>query len=211
VIENHYLGSVLDHNQFDTFYHEHPRTYSYNSFVHIAGSLGLEPIDVEFPSRYGGNIRIFLGNKTVNNISSSTNLKELLAKENLFLERFIKLGENVVSWRNKKKAFLSEKVKQFGPLKAKAFPGRAAILVKLLGLDAESISEVYEKPGSLKIGYYVPGTRIPIKSDEEMFQLVDKTKPIINLAWHIPTEIHSYLVHHNYTGPIIDIISPMDF
>ena len=28
VIENHYLGAVLERNQFDTFYHERPRTYS---------------------------------------------------------------------------------------------------------------------------------------------------------------------------------------
>jgi hypothetical protein len=27
VIENHYLGEVIKKNQFDTFYHEHPRTY----------------------------------------------------------------------------------------------------------------------------------------------------------------------------------------
>ena len=39
VVENHYLGAVLATNQFDTFYHEHPRTYSLTSFVHIAGSL----------------------------------------------------------------------------------------------------------------------------------------------------------------------------
>ena len=35
VIENHYLGSILKKKQFDTFYHEHPRTYSLNSFLHI--------------------------------------------------------------------------------------------------------------------------------------------------------------------------------
>ena len=62
VIENHYLGSVLDGNQFDTFYHEHPRTYSYGSFVRMASTLGTQIAGVEFPSRYGGNIRVFLGN-----------------------------------------------------------------------------------------------------------------------------------------------------
>ena len=39
VIENHYLGAVIERSQFDTFYHEHPRTYSYTSFVHIAEAL----------------------------------------------------------------------------------------------------------------------------------------------------------------------------
>src|SRR5258705_382799 len=48
VIENPYLGSVLLTNQFDTFYHEHPRTYSYRSFVFIARALGLNLIDVQF-------------------------------------------------------------------------------------------------------------------------------------------------------------------
>jgi hypothetical protein len=61
VVENHYLGSVLATNQFDTFYHEHPRTYSLTSFVHIAASLDRTVAAVEFPSRYGGNIRVTIG------------------------------------------------------------------------------------------------------------------------------------------------------
>lgn len=211
IIENHYLGAVLDRNQFDTFYHEHPRTYSYTSFVHMADSLGLQPIEVEFPSRYGGNIRVFLGREDVYGVKGTVNLKELSDKELLFKNRFAELSENVVSWKNKKKAYLKDLVKQFGPLKAKAFPGRAAILVKLLDLDTDTISEVYEKPGSLKIGYYLPGTRIPIKSDEELYELSDKSQPIINMAWHIPTEIHGYLVSHGFNGPIIDILSASDF
>jgi len=36
VIENHYLGSVIDRKQFDTFCHEHPRTYSLSTLLHIA-------------------------------------------------------------------------------------------------------------------------------------------------------------------------------
>lgn len=211
IIENHYLGAVLDKNQFDTFYHEHPRTYSYSSFKYMAKSLDLQPIEVEFPSRYGGNIRVFLGSESLYGIKGSVNLNELSEKENLFLNRFEKLRKNVESWKEKKKAKIADLVKHHGPLKAKAFPGRAAILVKLLELDTDTIAVVYEKPGSLKIGYYLPGTKIPIHSDEEMYKLEDKTQPIINLAWHIPNEIHTYLRKHLLTGPIIDILSEEDF
>ena len=90
------------------------------------------------------------------------------------------------------------------------FPGRAAILIKLLGLNAESISAVYEKPGSLKIGHYVPGTRIPICSDSDLFALPDMIHPLLNLAWHIPREIRSYMVEHGYTGTIVDVLSAED-
>ena len=63
VIENHYLGSILKKKQFDTFYHEHPRTYSLSSFVRISKLIGLNIAKIQFPSRYGGNIRVFFTNK----------------------------------------------------------------------------------------------------------------------------------------------------
>lgn len=211
VIENHYLGAVLDGNQFDTFYHEHPRTYSYRSFLFMAKSLGLEPLEVEFPSRYGGNIRVFLGNAAIHGSNNVVDKTELNNKESLFFERFETMRQNIKYWNKTKQQFLTEQFNKFGKLKGKAFPGRAAILVKLLNLNDNIISAVYEKPGSLKIGYYLPGTRIPIKSDDDLFALEDKTQPILNLAWHIPKEIHSYLSENKYTGPIADILSKEDF
>ena len=209
VIENHYLGAVLDGNQFDTFYHEHPRSYSYTSFVHMARALGAGLLDVEFPARYGGNIRVFLG-KTAG-ASASADKDGLGVRESHFLENFASLGKQIESWRSVKKRLLSGQIQQYGQLRAKAFPGRAPILVKMLGLNEEHISAVYEKPGSLKIGHYLPGTRIPIRSDADLFSLSDKTSPLLNLAWHIPREIRSYLTEHGYIGPIVDILSVEDF
>ena len=207
VIENHYLGAVLDGNQFDTFYHEHPRSYSYTSFVHIARSLRARLLKVEFPSRYGGNIRVFLGKAARDRSGGAVDREDLRVRESHFPERFAALRENMERWREVQKRFLEGQIRQSGKLRAKAFPGRAAILVKLLGLNDELISAVYEKPGSLKIGHYVPGTRIPIRSDDDLFDLPDKTLPVLNLAWHISREIRSYLAAHGYTGPIFDILS----
>jgi len=211
VIENHYLGAVLSGNQFDTFYHEHPRTYSYTSFVQMACSIEVQLLDVEFPLRYGGNIRVFLGNNNDMSGGRTTNLNELSICEKHFSENFKVLQNNMELWRNSKKLFIQRQVQKYGKLKAKAFPGRSAILIKLLGLNEKEISAVYEKPGSLKIGHYVPGTRIPILSDEEFFDLQDNMKPLLNLAWHIPEEIHSYMRKQGYSGPIIDILSLRDF
>lgn len=211
VIENHYLGSVLDGNQFDTFYHEHPRTYSYGSFVQMAKTLGTQLSGVEFPSRYGGNIRVFMGGAENSAGTSSVDLNSLNVRESKFFENFAVLRKNVESWRKVKQHFLEAQHLKYGRLRAKAFPGRAAILVKLLGLNEEMISAVYEKPGSLKIGHYLPGTRIPICSDEELFSLSDQSLPILNLAWHIPKEIRNYLTDHGYTGEVVDILSTGDF
>jgi len=211
VIENHYLGAVLAGNQFDTFYHEHPRTYSYTSFEHVARSLSIPIMTTEFPSRYGGNIRVFLGRRAIPVTQEVRDLDSLRGREARFVDDFATLRRNVERWRQSKGRSLREQVRATGKLRAKAFPGRAAILVKLLGLSEDTISAVFEKPGSLKIGHYVPGTRIPILSDEALFAMPDQDQPLLNLAWHIPTEIRTYLASHGYTGPIIDVLSADDF
>ncbi len=208
IIENHYLGSVLKGNQFDTFYHEHPRTYSYTSFKFMAESLGLRIEGLEFPSRYGGNIRVFMGNGDV--LKSHINLEELENNEEKFYDDFVKLNKYIKIWLKSKNEEIQKLVKDYGKIHAKAFPGRAAILVKMLNLDSNIISKVYEKPGSLKIGHYLPGTRIPIHSDEELLSSKDLNIPILNLAWHINEEIENYLRKNKFTGDIFHILSKDD-
>ena len=209
IIENHYLGAVLKGNQFDTFYHEHPRTYSFTSFKFVAKILGLQIERLEFPSRYGGNIRVFIGNG--DEFKSDINMAELESNERKFSEDFVQLDRNIKLWLKLKKEKIKKLINNYGCIHGKAFPGRAAILVKMLNLDSDTISKVYEKPGSLKIGYYIPGTRIPIHSDEELLSSNDLNMPILNLAWHISGEIENYLRKNKFTGDIFHILSKDDF
>ena len=81
--------------------------------------------------------------------------------------------------------------------------------MKLLGLDTKHITAIYEKPGSSKIGHYVPGTRIPILSDNEF--AVENNAPLLNLAWHISKEINAYMRASGYQGTIVDILNQKDF
>ena len=195
IIENHYLGSILKKSQFDTFYHEHPRTYSLKSFFEIAKNLNRNISDFSYPGRDGGNIRVFISNKK--------SLKKF--DENLdFLELFRQLKFDLDTWTINKKFELENLRKEYGPLPAKAFPGRAAILIKLLGLSEKNISAVYEIKGSIKTGHYVPGTRIPILPEADLFQMKVQN-PIINLAWHIPKAVRNNLFKNNYRAEVIDI------
>lgn len=208
VVENHYLGSILKNEQFDTFYHEHPRTYSLTSFYEIAKKMGLCIFETNFPARYGGNIRVFMGNASLRESIINPEIQAILAYENKFGDLLIGMQENMQNWKTEKNKEIVDLVRVHGPLKAKAFPGRAAIFIKLLGLDESSINCVYEKPGSMKIDHYLPGTRIPIKSDDELFAMVTPPAVIVNMAWHISTEIHQFLRKKGFQGEIIDIYDP---
>ncbi len=206
VIENHYLGSIIAKRQFDTFYHEHPRTYSATSFEFIARSLGMFVSHVEFPDRYGGNIRVFLSRAGHAEESNSA----LFERERGYGDDLSRMPQEIARWQARKTQQIKSAVARHGPLAGKAFPGRAAIPIKMLGLDRTSIDAIYEKPGSGKIGQYVPGTRIPILSDHA-FPAANRALPLINMAWHIVEEIETYLRGRGFTGDIINIIAPGDF
>ena len=206
MIENHYLGSILDKNQFDTFYHEHPRTYSLKSFVSIAKRLKKHLSFISFPNRYGGNIRVFISNKE----PSKKNLdliKDTSKKERKFKNNFNDLSIFINKWKLKKRSEILNLVKENqGPIVAKAFPGRAAILINILDLNSNHIECIFEKPGSKKLGHFIPGSDIPIVSDEILFNNINKYKYILNLAWHIPIEIENYLISKGFNGLLVDII-----
>jgi 2-polyprenyl-3-methyl-5-hydroxy-6-metoxy-1,4-benzoquinol methylase len=205
IIENHYLGSIILTNQFDTFYHEHPRTYSATSFEIIARRLEAGIRQVKFPSRYGGNIRVILGKQW-----AKQNLEDeweaIQTRERNFGKDFEEMDSFIQEWKRATTEKLKKLVSENGKLKAKAFPGRAAILVKMLELDESIIEAVYEREGSAKIGHYVPGTKIEIKCDNELFLQENKNDVLINFAWHIKDEINTYMREKGYTGKIYSIL-----
>ena len=206
VIENHYLGSIIEKKQFDTFYHEHPRTYSFKSFIKISKLLGTNIISYKFPKRYGGNIRVIFSNK----IKKKLNFDKIINQEKKYFSNIKKLSKDIEVWREKKLKIINSLVKKFGPLPAKAFPGRAAILIKLLDLNERHISKIFERDKSIKIGNYAPGTKIPIVSDVHL-KKIDKDVPIINFAWHISKEIKNYLKKDSVKNKVIDILNQQDF
>jgi len=211
IIENHYFGEVIKKNQFDTFYHEHPRTYSLKSFVKISEKMKMKIIDYKFVKRYNGNIRMYLSKKG-KVYKNNSEIKKKLRSEKLVINQVKYLQKKVDYWLLKKKKQLHQIVKEKGPIAAKAFPGRASIILNLLKLDTNYISYIYEKNESLKINKYAPGTNIKIIK-EKFLSIKDKNKGvIINLAWHISSEIKKYLSSElKYRGKIIDIISKSDF
>ena len=127
IIENHYFKAVVQRNQFDTFYHEHPRTYSAKSFDLISQLLGAKLLKLETTTRYGGNIRAFITR------SSSFRSGQVLIDDYNFSRELSLMAKSIPKWQTEKLQFIKEKVKQLPTLVGIAFPGRS-ILVNLLGL-----------------------------------------------------------------------------
>jgi hypothetical protein len=194
IIENHYLGSILERNQFDTFYHEHPRTYSLRSFQHIAKTLGLTITHVEFPSRYGGNIRVIM-----KKYGLAMDLSSYSQQEDDFILAFDGLQKVFDDWKfvsKEKLRLLSTR----GSLYGKSLPGRAVMLLNALNLNEEMMPVVFEQPNSPKVGNYIPGTKIEVHADDEISAI--EPEVLVVWAWHIVDEIVNYLDSLGYRGEI---------
>lgn len=204
-IENHYLGSIVNKFQFDTFYHEHPRTYSLNSFNFIAKKLELPLFNFTFTKRYGGNIRVFLGNRKQSDLNK-LKLNQTIKNEKKFKNNLYRFQKKIDVWKIKTKKLLIKQLNYQDKLYFKAFPGRASILINLLELNHDKIYGVFEKNNSPKVGNYIPGTRIKIFNDKVLFKLKEKPKVVVNLAWHISNEIRDYLKKNKIKSKVLDIL-----
>ena len=201
IIENHYLASVIKTGQFDTFYQEHPRTYSVKSFVHISESLGLNIQTIEFPNRYGGNIRVYLNN-LIDRKLQYNELNKYIVDENKIIESSANWNDKINVWKKETKYKLNELYHKGIRIAGKAFPARASIIINLLDIDENIIPVIFEQSGSKKIGHYVPGTKIIIKGDDD----INNYDVVVNFAWHINEEIIAYLKTTDFEKDIYTIL-----
>ena len=74
-------------------------------------------------------------------------------------------------------------------------------MVNYVGLTKGVINCICEIKGSHKINHYLPGTRIPIVSEEEIFR--KKPEYLLLLSWHISKELIKNLKMKGYKGKFI--------
>jgi SAM-dependent methyltransferase len=186
IIENHYLLDVIKKRQFDSFYHEHLRTYSLTSLIKLLSYYKFYPIDSYASERYGGNIQVHFSqvkNKT------TKNLTYMLVKEKKYklnkIQTYKKFKEDIYKVKMDIEKYLNKNKNK--KIVAKAFPARASVLLHFFDSIKNSISFIAEQPSSLKLNKYAPGTKIKIISSNNL----NKYKPdiMIILAWHLFTEI----------------------
>ena len=201
ITESHYFLSLVKTLQYDTIYHEHLRYYTVTSLKNIFKKYGMKIIKVKKINTHGGSIRVYAVKNKKFSVDKSVN-KSLIEEKTFLSKKNIKLFRNRVL---KSKSDLLSKIlkikKNNNSIFAVGAPSRATTLVNYVGLNENLIDCICEIKGSHKISHYLPGTRIPIVSE----QIIFKKKPeyLLILSWHISRELIKNLRKKGYKGKFI--------
>ena len=187
--ENHYIMEILEKVQYDTFYHEHLRTYSLISLVKLFEMYNLSLFDAQIVTRYGGSIRCIVSKKKQ---KKSERLQSLINKEKVLLidnslKTYNNFVSNIISSKNDLINKILELKSQNKKIIAKSCPARAVVLLNYCGLNNTHLDYIAEQPTSLKLNYFVPGTGLKVISDDILKE--EEPDYILLLAWHLSEPI----------------------
>jgi SAM-dependent methyltransferase len=202
ISESHYLIGLLDTLQYDTIYHEHLRYYSLASLNHLLEMHGLKVFHARPIPSHGGSIRVYAARRGAHKVQDS--VREMLAAEprgEAMAGRLASFRRDVVLSKLRLLAMLRDLKEDGARIAGISAPSRASTLVNYVGLDEAIIDYVCEIPGSLKIGRYMPGTRIPVVDEARLYS--DQPDYAVIFSWHIADELAPKLKSKGFRGQMI--------
>lgn len=201
ISESHYLLPLIRDLQYDTIYHEHLRYYSLTSLKNIFNKFNLEIIHAKEIPTHGGSIRVYVAKK--NKYKKLKSVKKILNKEKKFFswKKFLEFREKVVASKLQLLTVLKKIKEKKKIIYGIGAPSRASTLINYVGLTNEILDCICEVKNSYKIGHFMPGTNIPVISENIIF----KKKPdyLLLLSWHISKELITNLKRKGYKGKFI--------
>ena len=202
ISESHYLIPLIERLQYDTIYHEHLRYYSLTSLVHLFQMHDLEVFHARPIPSHGGSIRVYAARRGVERVRES--VAQMLAGEpkgEAMIERLGSFRREVTLSKLRLHGVLREFKEKGARIAAISAPSRASTMVNYVGLDEGIIDYCCEIQGSLKIGMYMPGTRIPIVDEARLFE--DQPECAVIFSWHIAEELAPKLRDKGFRGALV--------
>jgi SAM-dependent methyltransferase len=193
-LEFPHLLRLIEHNEFDTIYHEHFSYFSLLTTESILQAHGLRLFDVEELASHGGSLRIHACRAEDQTHVLQPNVGKVIADERAAglaspegYEAFARQAKQT------KLALLDMLVAAAREGKSVAgygAPGKSATLLHYCGIGKDLIEYTVDR-SPYKQGRFLPGTHIPIYHPDR----IRETKPdyVVILPWNLKSEIMKQL------------------
>ncbi len=189
-----HLLNLIEHNQFDTIYHEHYSYLSLTAVQTIFEANDLTVFDVEELSTHGGSLRVYAQRGDTGKQSISNIVNALMAREEKAGIRKLEYYQGFQNKAEKVKIdfldFLIEAKKSKKKVVAYGAAAKGNTMMNFAGIRPDLIAYVVDK-NPAKQKKYMPGSRIPIK--EEQYLKNDNPDYVIVLPWNLKNEVMDQL------------------
>lgn len=185
-----HLLRLMEFNQFDTIYHEHFSYFSLHSVDRVFSHHGLTIFDVDELPTHGGSLRIYGQHSEVADRPRSEKVTDLLQiEDDAGLTQLTAYGEFASLVQESKcdlLDFLITAKREGKQVVGYGAPAKGNTLLNFCGIGRDFIDYTVDRSPA-KQGRYLPGTHIPIHSQDRLAE----TKPdyILILPWNIKDEI----------------------
>ena len=191
-----HLLNLISGNQFDTIYHEHFSYLSLTAVHRIFAANGLLVFDVEEHPTHGGSLRVFAQPAETGRHPISSRVDILLQQEEIagmrsyhYYAGFQTRAEKV---KNDFLYFLLDSKRRGKSVVAYGAAAKGNTLMNFTGIRQDLISYVVDR-NPAKQGKFMPGSRIPIVSEDELH--LSRPDYIVILPWNLRSEITLQLAY----------------
>jgi len=194
VIEVQHLLRLIERNQFDTIYHEHFCYYTLLSFANVLRCHSLYVFDVEELSTHGGSLRVYFQHAHTGKNDVSARVEHLLNLERSAglhnVSGYGDFGARTAEVKRQLLEFLIGAKRSGKSVVGYGAPGKGNTLLNYCGIRQDLLDYTVDR-NPYKQGKFLPGTRIPIYSPEQ----IERTRPdfVLILPWNLRDEIAEQL------------------
>jgi len=193
-LEFPHLLQLIQHNEFDTIYHEHFSYFSMMTAVRILEAHGFKAFDVEELSTHGGSLRVYACRAEDQIHTVECSVDDLIAAEKRAgldsLEGYESFAQQVKLTKWALLEFLLQAARSGKSVVGYGAPGKSATLLNYCGIKKDLIQYTVDR-NPYKHGRFLPGTRIPIYHPDRL--RVTKPDYVVILPWNLKDEVMEQL------------------
>lgn len=185
-----HLMRLIAERQFDTIYHEHFSYLSLTAIERIFAANGLTVFDVEEHPTHGGSLRVFAQRTDTGGQPISERVAAMLGRERqagmMGRDYYQGFQASVDRVKDDFVRFLLDARRDGKSVAAYGAAAKGNTLINYAGVRSDLISFVVDRAPA-KQDKYLPGSRIPILSEDALRQA--RPDFIVILPWNLKTEI----------------------
>jgi SAM-dependent methyltransferase len=189
-LEFPHLSRLIEHNEFDTIYHEHFSYFSLLTTMQIMQAHGLRVFDVQELQSHGGSLRVFVCREEAQTHPGEANVGRVLEQEKAegldTVQGYRSFARRVKETKLALLEILLSAAQEGKTVAGYGAPGKSATLLHYCGIGRDLIEYTVDR-SPYKQGRVLPGTHIPIYHPDR----IRERKPdyVVILPWNLQREI----------------------